>query len=90
MENALEVFLMQEQLAVISSSQPLEAQQRACYKNDLYCESNEPSIYSYNLFRKNLKVSERSFEVFSLYRKVRLWLLSKRKIAHIKVGRANR
>ena len=25
-----------------------------------------------------------------LYRKVRLWLLSKRKIAHIKVGRANR
>ena len=27
---------------------------------------------------------------FSLYRKVRLWLLSKRKIAHIKVGRANR
>ena len=62
MENALEVFLMQEQPAVISSSQPLEAQQRACYKNDLYCESNEPSIYSYNLFRKNLKVSERSFE----------------------------
>ena len=54
---------MQEQPAVISSSQPLEAQQRACYKNDLYCESNEPSIYSYNLFRKNLKVSERSFEV---------------------------
>ena len=46
MENALEVFLMQEQPAVISSSQPLEAQQRACYKNDLYCESNEPSIYS--------------------------------------------
>ena len=81
---------MQEQPVVISSSQPLEAQQRACYKNDLYCESNEPSIYSYNLFRKNLKVSERSFEVFSLYRKVRLWLLSKRKIAHIKVGRANR
>ena len=63
MENALEVFLMQEQLAVISSSQLLEAQQRACYKNDLNCESNEPSIYSYNLFRKNLKVSERSFEV---------------------------
>ena len=57
---------MQEQLAVILSSQLLEAQQRACYKNDLYCESNEPSIYSYNLFRKNLKVSERSFEVFSL------------------------
>ena len=57
---------MQEQPAVISSSQPLEAQQRACYKNDLYCESNEPSIYSYNLFRKNLKVSERSFEVFHL------------------------
>lgn len=28
--------------------------------------------------------------IFSLYRKVRLWLLSKRKIAHIKVGRANR
>lgn len=28
--------------------------------------------------------------VFLLYRKVRLWLLSKRKIAHIKVGRANR
>ena len=27
---------------------------------------------------------------FQLYRKVRLWLLSKRKIAHIKVGRANR
>jgi Na+-driven multidrug efflux pump len=27
---------------------------------------------------------------FLLYRKVRLWLLSKRKIAHIKVGRANR
>ena len=33
---------MQEQPAVISSSQPLEAQQRACYKNDSYCESNEP------------------------------------------------
>lgn len=29
-------------------------------------------------------------ENFLLYRKVRLWLLSKRKIAHIKVGRANR
>ncbi len=56
---------MQEQPAVISSSQPLEAQQRACYKNDSYCESNEPSIYSYNLFRKNLKVSERSFGVLS-------------------------
>ena len=28
--------------------------------------------------------------IFLLYRKVRLWLLSKRKIAHIKVGRANR
>ena len=28
--------------------------------------------------------------LFLLYRKVRLWLLSKRKIAHIKVGRANR
>lgn len=69
LENALEVFLMQEQPVVISSSQPLEAQQRACYKNDLYCESNEPSIYSYNLFRKNLKVSERSFEVFSFHRK---------------------
>ena len=55
---------MQEQLAVILSLQLLEAQQRACYKNDLYCESNEPSIYSYNLFRKNLKVSERSFEAF--------------------------
>ena len=66
MENVPEEFLMQEQLAVILSSQLLEAQQRACYKNDLYCESNEPSIYSYNLFRKNLKVSERSFEVFSL------------------------
>ena len=33
---------MQEQPAVISSSQLLEAQQRACYKNHLYCESNEP------------------------------------------------
>lgn len=31
-----------------------------------------------------------SHDVLSLYRKVRLWLLSKRKIAHIKVGRANR
>lgn len=69
LENVPEEFLMQEQLAVILSSQLLEAQQRACYKNDLYCESNEPSIYSYNLFRKNLKVSERSFEVFSFHRK---------------------
>lgn len=42
MENAPEEFLMQEQLAVILSSQLLEAQQRACYKNDLNCESNEP------------------------------------------------
>ena len=42
MENAPEEFLMQEQLAVILSLQLLEAQQRACYKNDLNCESNEP------------------------------------------------
>jgi hypothetical protein len=30
------------------------------------------------------------YDLLFLYRKVRLWLLSKRKIAHIKVGRANR
>ncbi len=64
LENVPEEFLMQEQLAVILSSQLLEAQQRACYKNDLYCESNEPSIYSYNLFRRTSKFRERSFEVF--------------------------
>lgn len=37
-----------------------------------------------------LKHSGRDEQAFLLYRKVRLWLLSKRKIAHIKVGRANR
>ena len=38
-----------------------------------------------------IRIRERpGMVLFLLYRKVRLWLLSKRKIAHIKVGRANR
>ena len=36
-----------------------------------------------------MKMDASASDLF-LYRKVRLWLLSKRKIAHIKVGRANR
>ena len=39
---------------------------------------------------RNMSEDELLAFLFLLYRKVRLWLLSKRKIAHIKVGRANR
>ena len=49
-------------------------------------------IYSKPIFEEKREPENKKIFLFVLflYRKVRLWLLSKRKIAHIKVGRANR
>ena len=50
-------------------------------------QGKDNSTYLHRTFHKKYNPSGC---IFLLYRKVRLWLLSKRKIAHIKVGRANR
>lgn len=74
MENALEEFLMQEQPAVISSSQPLEAQQRACYKNDSYCESNEPLYIHTICLGRTSKFRKEALRFFVLWKILLIFL----------------
>ena len=57
--------------------------------NNILAKHKNPN-FSKDLEMKLMMIVLNFFNIFLLYRKVRLWLLSKRKIAHIKVGRANR